>query len=183
MLDYSDNDNQYIEINKEEQQNEINEINIFRRNLENNTHEVIEDMKLKRITSWRKSNTKFLHNLIYNILSFGILHIISLYYPNLYIKLYCNPWPAKECDYFLVENIYGQLTLCLKIVKKMNNNSYNKDSFLSQTININRKFNILKKVTYSFIYKSMAYEYNEDTNKIYPIYMNVSKMTNKNIID
>ena len=65
----------------------------------------------------------------------------------------------------------------------MNNNSYNKDSFLSQTININQKFNILKKVTYSFIYKSIVYEYNEDTNKIYPIYMNLSKMTNKNIID
>ena len=130
----SNSDNNCININKEEQQNEINEINIFRRNLNNNTHEVLEDMKLKRITSWRKSNAKFLKNLIYNILSLGILHIISLYYPNLYIKLYCNPCPAKECDYFLVENIYGQFTLCLKIIKKINNNNlYNKDSFLSQT--------------------------------------------------
>ena len=81
---------------------------------------------MKRITSWRKSKAKFLNNLIYNILTFGILHLFSLHYPNLYIKLYCNPWPAKECDYFLVENIYGQLTLCLKIHKKINKKNIRK---------------------------------------------------------
>ena len=36
-------------------QRDLNEIEIIRRTLENNTHEVIEDTKLKRITSWRKS--------------------------------------------------------------------------------------------------------------------------------
>ena len=96
-----------------------NKIKLIKRTLENNTHEVIEDSKLKKITSWRKSKEKFSQNLIYNILSFGLLHIISLYYPNLYLKLYCNPWPPKECDFFLVENIYGELTLCAKIHKKI----------------------------------------------------------------
>ena len=89
-----------------------NEIKLIRRTLENNTHEVYEDLKIKKITSWRKSQNKFLKNLIYNILSFGILHLFSLCYPRLYLKLYCNPWPAKECDYFLVENIYGEAILC-----------------------------------------------------------------------
>ena len=37
-----------------EDKKESNEINIIRRTLENNTHEVIEDTKLKRITSWTK---------------------------------------------------------------------------------------------------------------------------------
>ena len=130
-----------------------------------------------------------LKNLIYNILSLGILHLISLYYPNLYIKLYCNPWPAKECDYFLVENIYGQYTLCLKIHKKNThnhlNNSNNKDNYISQSNNINIKpeYNIIKNLTYSFIYKSMIYEYNEETNEIIPVHMDLSKMTNKKIID
>ena len=105
-------------INKEEIQKLSNEINIIKRGLENNTHEVIEDTKLKRITSWRKSKSKFIKNLIFNILSLGILHLISLFYPNLYVKLYCNPCPAKECDYFLVENIYSKLTLCPNICKK-----------------------------------------------------------------
>ena len=105
--------------NKEEQEKEFNEISFIKRTLKNNTHEVIQDAKIKRITTWRKSNKKFLKNFIYNILSLGILHLISLYYPSLYIKLYCNPWQAKECDYFLVENIYGQCTLCLKFIKKI----------------------------------------------------------------
>ena len=77
-----------------------NKIKFIKRTIENNTHEVIEDSKLKKITSWRKSKKKFLNNLIYNILSLGTLHIISLFYPNLYLKLYCNPWPPKECDFF-----------------------------------------------------------------------------------
>ncbi len=178
------------EILKEEKK-ESNEINIIRRTLENNTHEVIEDTKLKRITSWRKSQAKFLNNLVYNILSLGLLHLISLFYPNLYIKLYCNPWPAKECDFFLVEDIYGYCSLCIKIHKKANNNNINfssdnkKDDISSSLSNINTKseYNINRNLTYSFIYKSITYEYNEETNNITPVYMNLSKMTNKGILN
>ena len=178
-----------VEIMKEEKK-ESNEINIIRRTLENNTHEVIEDTKLKRITSWRKSKAKFLNNLIYNILSLGLLHLISLFYPNLYIKLYCNPWPAKECDFFLVEDIYGYCSLCIKIHKKVNNNNINfssdnkKDDISSSLSNANTKpeYNINRNLTYSFIYKSITYEYNEETNGITPVYMNLSKMTNKGIL-
>ena len=47
------------EINIEE--NEFN-IKIFKRTSENYTHEVIEDTKIKRITSWRKSRKKFLQS-------------------------------------------------------------------------------------------------------------------------
>ena len=94
------NDKEEINIDNQE-----NNIKIIRRTLENNTHIVIEDTKLKNVTSWRKSETKFFKNLIFSILSFGILHLISLFKPKLYLKLYCNPWPPKVCDYFLVENI------------------------------------------------------------------------------
>ena len=177
--------------NEKNHQMNSNELNFKRRTLENNTFESIEDQKLKRITTWRKSRSKFISNLKYNILSFGILHLISLYYPNLYIKLYCNPWPAKECDFFLVENIYGQCTLCVKIHKKRNNNDINssqnidKEKVLSPLNDINRKseYNIIKNLTYSFTYKSVTYEYNEDTNEIIPVYINLSNMTNKGIIN
>ena len=78
----------------------VNEIHLRKRTLENNTHEVNEDKKIKRITSWRKSQNKFLKNLKYNILSFGLLHLFSLIFPKLYINLYCNPSSVKESDFF-----------------------------------------------------------------------------------
>ena len=39
--------------------NNENKIKLVKRTLENNTHVVIEDTKLKNITSWRKSKKKF----------------------------------------------------------------------------------------------------------------------------
>ena len=168
-----------------------NNIRIIRRTLENNTHIVIEDSKLKNVTSWRKSQTKFMKNLIFNILSLGILHIVSKYYPKLYLKLYCNPRPAKECDFFLVENIYGQFTLCEKIHKKNKPNDstiYDSDNckgniIPSTLIHYKIESYLTKNVTYSFKYKSVVYEYNEETNEIIPVYMDLSKLTNKSIFN
>ena len=172
-----------------ETEKKFNEIKILKRNNENNTHEVLEDKKLKSITSWRKSKTKFLKSLIFNILTLGIIHLISLYYPKLYIKLYCNPWPPKECDFFLVENIYGQFTLCTKIYKKNKNKddtNYNYDltkesSISSNIIKKQKNSFFIKNLTYSFVYKSMTYEYNEITEEINPVYLDLSKLTNKEI--
>jgi len=175
-------ENGNIIINEEE-----NEIKFIKRTIENNTHEVIEDTKIKKITSWRKSKEKFFHNLIYNILSFGILHIISLFYPKLYLKLYCNPWIPKECDFFLVENIYGEVTLCTKNYKKRKNIGLNYDSQFSNENKIysNNKtqYYLIKEVVYSFKYKSVKYEYNEESDVIIPVYMDLSKMTNKEIFN
>ena len=171
-----------IKINKEE-----NEIKVIKRTLENNTHEVLEDTKIKKITSWRKSKEKFFKNLIYNILSLGVLHIISLYYPKLYLKLYCNPWIPKECDFFLVENIYGEVTLCNKIYTKRNNIVLSDNSQIKTenkvSINNKKEYFIIKNITYSFEYKSVKYQYNEENNEIIPIYMNLSKMTKKEIFN
>ena len=173
---------------KEQINSEENEyhINIFRRTLENNTHEVIEDTKIKKVTSWRKSQKKFFQSLILNILTLGIIHIISLFYPNLYIKLYCNQREPKECDFFLVEDIYGKFTLCKKIYKKdktQNNLSPNiekQDIISSSLLNKSKKY-LTKNLTYSFIYKSVTYEYDEINNEISPVYMNLSNLTCKDI--
>ena len=145
-----------------------NNIKLIKRTLENNTHLVLEDTRLKNITSWRKSEKKFLQNLIFNILTCGLLHLISLYYPKLYLKLYCNPWPPKECDYFLVESIYGQFTLCSKIHKKCKNtqnisfnSDINKENIIpSSLISYNNKMwhYLTKNLTYSFKYKSVTYK-------------------------
>ena len=176
-----------LEKNNSSKKNELklNEIKIIKRTLENNTHEVLEDKRLKSITSWRKSKTKFYKILIFNILTFGILHWISLHYPNLYIKLYCNPWPAKECDFFLVENIYGQFTLCIKNHKKQKESKYitNRDESEEKIFSTSLNNNISNNLTYSFKYKSMIYEYKLETNEIIPVYINLSKMTNKKILN
>ena len=178
---------------KEEIKNEEDEYNIkiFRRTLENYTHEVIEDTKIKKVTSWRKSQKKFFQSLILNIFTLGILHIISLFYPNLYIKLYCNRRKPKECDFFLVEDIYGNLTLCKKIFKKdktqniINFSTDNtKDAIISSSLtnfNTQLRKSLTKNLTYSFKYKSITYEYDEITNQITPVYMNLSNLTCKDI--
>ena len=164
-----------------------NEIDIRRRTLDNNTHEVIEDTKIKRVTSWRKSQAKFFKSMVYNILSCGILHIVSLFHPNLFIKLYCNPSPGAECDYFLVENIYGKLTLCSNIIRKKKKNKSNlteKEKEYMDLIDPKQpEFELSRHLTYSFIYKSNVYEYNEEKDEIIPVYMDLSKLTNKNILD
>ena len=52
-------------------------------------------------------------------------------------------------------------------------------------INYNNKIEhyLTKNLTYSFKYKSMTYEYNEETSEVIPVYMNLSKMTNKGIFN
>jgi magnesium-transporting ATPase (P-type) len=90
-----------------------------------------------------------------------------------------------------VENIYGQFTLCEKIYKKSKpndniiyDNDISKGNIISSTL-INYKIEsyLTKNVTYSFKYKSIVYEYIEETNEIIPVYMNLSKLTNKNIFN
>ena len=184
------NPNSKMEPIKEE---DIYNIKIFRRTLENNTHEVIEDTKIKKITSWRKSKKKFFQSLILNILSLGTIHIISLFYPNLYIKLYCNRRKPKECDFFLVEDIYGKLTLCKKIFKKdksqkntiLSSDNSKEPSISSSLSDYNSKIKkyITKNLTYSFKYREITYEYNEKSNEIIPVYMNLSNLTCKDIFN
>ena len=182
---------------KEEKHLENDEytIKIYKRTIENNTHEAIEDTKIKKVTSWRKSKSKFFQSLILNILSLGIIHIISLFYPNLYLKLYCKKREPKECDYFLVEDIYGKLTLCKKIHKKdkaINNMNINFSSDNSKEIimssylsnnSANKIKNITKNLTYSFIYRSITYEYDEIKNEIIPVYMNLVNLTCRDIFN
>ena len=88
------------------------ELNFIRRTTDNYTHEEISDKKIKTITSWRKSQKKFLSALILNILTCGILHLVSKCYPKLYLKLYCNICSPKYSDFFLVEDIYGKFIIC-----------------------------------------------------------------------
>ena len=185
-------DNIYIEYKNKavENKNNCNNIKFVKRTLLNDTHEVFEDQNIKSITSWRKSKSKFYKILILNIISFGLLHLISLYYPHLYIMIYCKPWPGKECDFFLVENIFGQYTLCIKIHKNQKSNhlfSINSDAsnekILTSSFNNKSLYDINKKLIYCFNYKSMIYEYNLEKNEIIPVYMDLSEMTNKSIIN
>ena len=98
--------NLYNNKKNEEITNDNSEINFIKRTIDNYTHEDISDKKIKKITTWRKSKKKFLSVLILNLLTLGILHLVSKCYPKLYLKLYCNICSPQNSDFFLVEDIY-----------------------------------------------------------------------------
>ena len=198
-----------LEINQFKKKSTIkdkNEINIFKRTVDNYTHEVINDKKIKKITTWRKSQKKFLSVLFLNLITLGILHLIAKCYPKLYLKLYCNTCHPKNSDFFLIEDIYGQCQLCQTKKSKKNlsvidyqNNSYEESSkvymYLFSSWNLkfglandtsqspNAHFiNINNTQRISFEYNSKVYEYDETQNSIIPIYLNLQGKTNKYII-
>ena len=156
---------------------DYNEISIkvkipfHRRTSLNYTHTVYIDSQIKLISTWRKSKTKFNINLFKNIFTLGILHIVSLFHPKLYLKLYCKPCSPKESDFFYIEDINGYSTLCKSIYKRPK---------VMNISNNNNDFNLSKNV--SFEYYRVKYEYDEKTNTITPIYFNISLLKNKDLI-
>ena len=148
-------------------------IEIQRRTNENYTHTVNIDAKIISVTTWRKSKLKFRLNLITNIFTLGILHLYSLFNPKLYLKIYCKQSLPRNSDYFLVEDIYKNFTLCKTIYSK---SSKRKVSYASNSQN-NRKNNL----SISFIYKSVKYQYDIDSNSIVPIYFNLCQYKNSTI--
>ena len=185
------------------------EINFIKRTTENYTHEEISDKKIKSITSWRKSQKKFLSALILNILTCGILHLVSKCYPKLYLKLYCNICSPKNSDFFLVEDIYGKLVICQTKKEKniLSIKDFQKMDLLSKSYmclfpswnSKNANINIANDNTQNnrndqfinnnnnpiirFVYNSRIYEYDEERQAVVPVYLNLSGKTNKNIID
>ena len=185
------------------------ELNLIRRTTDNYTHEEISDKKIKTITSWRKSQKKFLSALILNILTCGIIHLVSKCYPKLYLKLYCNICSPKYSDFFLVEDIYGKFVIChtkkeknilsIKDFQKMDliSKSYMClfPSWNSKHVNINitndnthnnhndQFVSINNNPIIRFAYNSRIYEYDEERQAVVPVYLNLKGKTNKNIID
>ena len=156
-----------------EDYNELNiqeKIPFHKRTSLNYTHDVNIDSQISLISTWRKSKIKFNKNLLKNILSLGILHIISLFYPKLYLKLYCKPCPPKESDYFYIEDINGNSVLSKSIYKRPKIIN----SPLVNNANYSRRV--------CFEYKTMKYEYDEKENIILPIYFNISLITNNELV-
>ena len=148
-------------------------IEIQRRTIENYTHLVNIDAKIISVTTWRKSKLKFRLNLITNILTLGILHAYSLFNPKLYLKIYCKQSLPWNSDYFLVEDIYKNFTLCKTIYSKSSKRRY------TYSPNNERKLNL----PVSFIYNSIEYKYDKNTNSIIPIFFNMSLYKNSTIVN
>ena len=158
--------------------NQLKEISIIPRTLKNYTHYSVIDSSIQTITSWRRSKTKFRIYLIFNILTFGILHLISLFYPKLYIRLYCKSSLPIYSDFFLVEDIYGKSQLCQSIIRKITNKTFSITSRIFQN-----NISPINNQTISFRYNYTTYCYHESTNSISAVYYNLSKTTNKNIVN
>ena len=154
----------------------VSKIEILRRTKKNYTHHVNIDATIISVTTWRKSKLKFRINLITNILTFGILHIISLFKPKLYIKIYCKESLPSNSDFFLIEDIYQNFTLCKTIYCK---SSKRRMSFPGNSQNNER----IVYVNIFFIYNSMKYRYDNDMNAITPVFFNLSKYKNNNIVN
>ena len=163
-----------------------NEVELFRRTKENYTHEVIKDRNIKEITTWKRTKTKLCYCIFYNILTCGIISIISKYRPLLFIKLYCTSSIPEEADYFLVKDIYGEYKLCKKEIKR---NKYISSNWeISEDLTqeyipgiISNNKNKSAQMT-GFYYNSYFYEYSESMRKIFPVFFNLNNLTNKEII-
>ena len=154
----------------------IEKIKVKKRTNENYTHIVNIDSKIVSVSTWRKSKMKFRLYLILNFFTLGLLHIISLFIPKLYLKIYCNQSLPTNSDFFLIEDVYNNFTLCKTIYKKSsnakmsNNNDHNNDKNNDN-------------ITILFEYKSTKYKFDITTNSICPVYFNLSLYSNKTIID
>ena len=163
-----------------------NEVELFRRTKENYTHEVLKDRNIKEITTWKRTKTKLCYCIFYNILTCGIISIISKYRPLLFIKLYCTSSIPEEADYFLVKDIYGEYKLCKKEIKR--NKYINSNWEISEDLTqeyipgiISNNKNISAQMT-GFYYNSYFYEFSESMRKIFPIFFNLNNLTNREII-
>ena len=163
-----------------------NEIELIRRTKDNYTHEVVQDINIKEITTWKTSEKKLGHYYLYNILSLGIVHVISKYNPLLFLKLKCIPSIPKEAEYFLVKDIYGKYQLCIKEIKRSNQNHSNgniSDDISNENIlgiTTNNSGNLSNHII-GFNYNSKFYEYNETMNKIIPIFFDLTKLSNRKV--
>ena len=89
-------------------------------------------------------------------------------------------------DYFLIEDIYGYYTLCKSKRKKIEikkdsivpNNIFSSSIIPNTNISIE---NTNQSQTISFEYNHTTYIFNEKNNSFSPIYLALSKMTNRNI--
>ena len=163
-----------------------NEIELIRRTKDNYTHEVIQDMYIKEITTWKTSEKKLGNYYLYNILSLGIVHILSKHKPLLFLKLNCIPCIPKEAEYFLVKDIYGECQLCIKESKRntqSHSSGINIDDISNENIlgiTTNNIGNLSNQII-GFNYNSKFYEYNESLNKIIPIFFDLTKLSNRKI--
>ena len=87
-------------------------ISLEKRSNENNTHENIVDDSIKEITCYKLSLKKRLLSLLLEILTLGILFIISYLSVKVYLYLNCIPSEASDCDYFLVIDSDKNFNLC-----------------------------------------------------------------------
>ena len=163
-----------------------NEIELVRRTKDNYTHDVIQDLYIEEITTWKTSKKKLGNYYLYNILSCGIVHLLSKYNPLLFIKLYCTPSIPKEAEYFLVKDKYGRYHLCIKENKRNNPSALNdniSDDISNEVIlgiTTNNQTNLNNHII-GFNYESKFYEYNESMNKVIPIFFNLNNLSNRRI--
>ena len=90
----------------------LSKIPFLKRTVINNTHSNTVDDNISEITVWEINQRKNRFAKVLYILSFGIVYILTLYYPKLYIYLICDPCEILSAEYCLITNKEGEDTLC-----------------------------------------------------------------------
>jgi magnesium-transporting ATPase (P-type) len=135
-------------------------IKLNKRTSENHTHENIIDENIREITSWKTQDSTLKRNLVFYILTFGILYLIVKIFPSLYIKLNCVPCDANNADLFIIIDENNQTHILPierenffkinKFLKKFKFNSL-KDRSASYDINKTSTWSAVKYYSFSLI--------------------------------
>ena len=126
----------------------IKEVGLYSRLISkrNTTHDNLVDMSIEKITLWKIDSKKRICEIILYIISFGIIFILELLFPQIIYKLRCLPAYIDDAEYVQVLNKKGKSKL-IKLNKinhggkdiELQNLEINKDKKDNNIINVNEK--------------------------------------------
>ena len=93
--------------------NMIKEVGVYSRLISkrNTTHDNLVDMSIEKVTLWKIDKKKRICEIILYIISFGIIFILELFFPELAFKLRCRPAFIDDAEYVQVINKKGKSKL------------------------------------------------------------------------
>ena len=126
----------------------IKEVGLYSRLISkrNTTHDNLVDMSIEKITLWKIDSKKRICEIILYIISFGIIFILELLFPQIIYKLRCLPAYIDDAEYVQVLNKKGKSKL-IELNKinhggkdiELQNLEINKDKKDNNIINVNEK--------------------------------------------
>ena len=173
--------------------NEYNKVRFVPRTEMTNTHRNVVDDHIASITTWKIKQTKYFFTIIGYILSLGILYFFTLCKRTLIITLYCEESSAEESDYVVITDFSGLKYICIIIHQRFHevHPIFRKSPHIQNRIGIvnqsspylNKSIDESSKTYFGiiFFFKNVKYQYKDGVFS--PVYFNLSKYTNEELIN